>query len=246
MARGRLAEALKEIGWSDGNASVYATLVEQGAMKPADLVAWSGVAQGKIYTVLEELNKRGVVVRIGDRPALYDAQHPRGVLDREFVVFQESKNAAVNEAEEAYEQRHEQAGREAACWTVYGMGGIQVQMYELLAGCKESVRIADRDLRWLGAHADTLAKKAEGVAVELAVPESFSMPDELRAVRAKTRECRDIGTCCLIDDEAVLARFEAPDCALLVRDRNFAAPHVDRFKRCFKAGREVMVPDLDA
>lgn len=246
MARDRLVEALKDIGWSDGNASVYATLVEQGAMKPADLVARSGVAQGKIYTVLEELNKRGVIVKIGDRPALYDAQHPRGVLDNEFMALRESKDAAVDAAEEAYEQRHAQAAREAACWTVYGMGGIQVQMHELLAGCKESVRIADHDLRWLDAHAEMLAKTAERLTVELAVPESTSMPDKPYMGRAETRMCGEIGACCLFDDEVVMARFEAPDCALLVRDRSFAAPHVGRFKKYFEAGKEVRVPDLDA
>lgn len=246
MARDRLVEALKGIGWSEGNASVYATLVEQGVMKPADLAARSGVAQGKIYSVLEELNQRGVIVKIGDRPALYDAQHPRGVLDKEFTTLQASREAAVDAAEEAYEERHAQGARNAACWTVYGMGGIQVQMHELLAGCKESVRIADRDLRWLEAHAEMLAKKAERVTVELAVPESFSMSGESYMGRAKTRACQDIGTCCLIDDEVVMARFEAPDCALLVRDRSFAAPHVERFKRGFEAGKEVRVPDLDS
>lgn len=246
MAQDRLVEALKDIGWSDGNASVYATLVEQGVMKPADLVARSGVAQGKIYTVLDELNKRGAIVKIGDRPALYDAQHPRGVISKEFMALQESKDEAVNTAEEAYEQRHAQVARKTACWTVYGMGGIQVQMHDLLADCKESVRIADRDLRWLDVHAETLAKKAERLTVELAVPESLSAPDKPYMGRAETRMCRDIGTCCLFDDKVVMARFESPDCALLVRDRSFAAPHVGRFKKDFEAGTPVRVPDLDA
>ena len=243
MARDRLVEALKVLGWSDSNASVYGTLVEQGAMKPADLVARSGVAQGKIYAVLEELNKRGAVVKIGDRPALYDAQHPRGVLDNEFMTLQESKNTAVNAAEEAYEQRH--AAREAACWTVYGMGGIRAQVYELLAGCKKSVRIADRDLRWLGAHAEALAKKADKVTVEIAVPEEDALSALSEDYMDKARICRAIGTCCLFDDETVLARFEEPDCALLVRDQIFAAPYADRFKRDFEAGKPVTVHALD-
>ena len=238
-----LLEALKALGWNDGNAAVYGTLVENGAMKPADLVVKAGVAQGKIYTVLDELVTRGVVVKIGDRPAVYDAQHPREVLNKEMAHIQKSKDKAIDAAEEAYERRYDQKTREAACWTVRGMGGIQIQLANLVEGCRSSVKIADRNLRWLLAPDAVLTEKLKGRKVQVAGPaEAGPLLEELCAGGGADAYVRqDVETFCLVDDKVVMVRFESPDCALFVRDGNFARAYVDKFRHYVEAGKKVEV-----
>lgn len=238
-----LLEALKALGWNDGNAAVYGTLVENGAMKPADLVVKAGVAQGKIYTVLDELVTRGVVVKIGDRPAVYDAQHPREVLNKEMAHIQKSKDKAIDAAEEAYERRYDQKTREAACWTVRGMGGIQIQLANLVEGCRSSVKIADRNLRWLLAPDAVLTEKLKGRKVQVAGPaEAGPLLEELCAGGgADAYVWQDVETFCLVDDKVVMVRFESPDCALFVRDGNFARAYVDKFGHYVEAGKKVEV-----
>ena len=238
-----LPEALKALGWNDGKAAVYSTLVENGAMKPADLVVKAGVAQGKIYTVLDELVNRGVVVKIGDRPAVYDAQHPREVLNSELAHIQKSKDKAIDAAEEAYERRYDQKTREAACWTVRGMGGIQIQLASLLEGCKSSVKIADRNLRWLVAPDAVLTEKLSDKKVQVVGPDEArpSLEELCAGGKVEAYECMCDETFCLVDDEVVMVRFESPDCALFVRDRDFARPYVDKFGRYLEEGEKVRV-----
>lgn len=238
-----LLEALKALGWNDGNAAVYSTLVENGAMKPADLVVKAGVAQGKIYTVLDELGQRGVVVKIADRPAVYDAQHPREVLNSELVNIQRTKDKAIDAAEEVYEGRYDQKATEAACWTMRGLGGIQIQLASLVEECRSSVKIADRNLRWLLAPDAVLTEKLKDRKVQVAGPEEAKpLLEELCAGGgADAYVCQGVETFCLVDDKVVMVRFESPDCALFVRDGNFARAYVDKFEHYVEAGKKVEV-----
>lgn len=245
-----LLEALRALGWNDGSAVVYGTLVESGAMKPADLVVKAGVAQGKIYTVLDELVQEGFAVKIGDRPAVYDAQHPRDVLNMAFDRLQKSKDRAIDAAEEAYEHRYDQRAREAACEAVRGMGGIQIQLTSLVNSCATSIRIADRNLRWLVALAGTLGEKAVDRTVQVAGPvEARAVLEELGAggpdgsMKQVEAFCLDgeVEAFCVIDDDTVLVRFESPDCAMCVRDKNFARPYVDKFESYLAKGKKVEV-----
>lgn len=243
-----LDEVLKALKWTDGQASIYSTLVERGAMKPADIVVRAGVAQGKVYTVLEELRDKGAVIKMGSRPALYDAQNPRHVLDAAIRGIDDLKEQAMAAgAEEAYERRYEQTVRREPCWTVHGINGIQVQLAELAEGCKESLKVADEDMGWLGASGrKILNNTAESRAVMVAGTEAFTEALRGLGARVEARVCTGIRRCCLVDDEAVLVRFDRPDCALVVRDRGFAAPYADRFDDVFKEGKRIGVPKIDA
>lgn len=243
-----LDEALKALRWTGGQASVYSTLVERGAMKPADIVVRAGVAQGKIYTVLEELLGKGAVIKTRDRPAMYDAQNPRHVLGREIRGIEDVKERAMAAgAEEAYEKRYDQTVKEAPCWTVHGMNGIHVQLAEMADGCRESLKIADEDLGWLGVPGRKLLNRtAKGRRVMVAGTSAFK--EELGRLGAgiEARVCSFVRPCCLVDDKAVLVRFDKPDCALVVRDAGFAVPFVDGFDKMFERGEAIEGTAIDA
>ena len=64
----QLKEVLKRLKWTEGQTSVYCTLVEKGAMKPADLVIHAGVAQGKIYSVPRRIGHEWCCHQIGRQP----------------------------------------------------------------------------------------------------------------------------------------------------------------------------------
>lgn len=242
-----LDETLKALRWTDGQASVYSTLVKRGAMKPADIVVRAGVAQGKIYTVLEELLGKGAVIKIRGRPAMYDAQNPRHVLGREIRGIEDMKERAMAAgAEEAYEKRYDQTVKRAPCWTVHGMNGIHVQLAEMAGGCRESLKVADEDLGWLGVPGRKLLNKtAEGRRVMVAGTSVFRGELESIGTKVEARVCPIVRPCCLADDEAVLVRFDKPDCALVVRDAGFAAPFVEEFDKMFEKGERVGGTKID-
>ena len=94
----QLKDVLKSLKWTEGQTLVYCTLVEKGAMKPADLVIHAGVAQGKIYSILEELERsKGAVIKFGSRPTKYDAQNPRHVLNKIISDVEQMKESALQQ-----------------------------------------------------------------------------------------------------------------------------------------------------
>lgn len=59
-----MIEQLKQIGFTDGEARVYAAMLRKGSSTVGPLVKESGVAYSKIYEVIERLIKRGLVTFI--------------------------------------------------------------------------------------------------------------------------------------------------------------------------------------
>lgn len=220
---------------------MYCTLVERGAMKPADLVIHAGVAQGKIYSVLEELSMKGAVVKSDGRPTKYDAQNPRYVLDRLLDEVRDLKEKALQHgAEEAYEKRYEQMVRETTCWAVQGISGILVQLHSLAASCSSSLKVSDPDLSWVGSSEHKMFNRIlrEGKALQvLGAPAFRDVLEDLGNNGADVRTSDDTSpSYYLFDRTAVLLRFSRPDCGVVIRDDAFVRCKAGQFDSCFKDG----------
>lgn len=240
---GQLKNILKSLRWTDSQATAYCTLIERGAMKPSDLAIHSNIAQGKVYSVLDDLERnKGAVVKGGSRPTVYKAQHPRHVLAHQIERIGEMRDRALEEAEGAYEGQYERAGGGEVCWTVQGISGVQIQLRRLLDGCK-SLKIADSDLGWATAAVRGIASgdATGGVAIEVVgAPVQAAKLEALRKAGARVRTLGAPGRCCIVDEQAVMIRFAGPDSAIVVRDSAFVAERIDKFDGEFAGGRELV------
>lgn len=243
---GQLKNVLKSLRWTDSQASAYCTLIERGAMKPSDLAIHSDIAQGKVYSVLDDLERnKGAVVKEGGRPTVYKAQHPRHVLAHQIERIGKMKDLALEEAEGAYEGQYERAGREEVCWTVQGISGVQIQLRRLLGECKKSLKIADSDLGWATTAVRGFANEG-GAEIEIVgAPAQSSRLEPLRRAGARVRMHGAPGRCCIVDERVAMIRFAGPDSAIVVRDSEFVAERIDRFDDEFARGDELAGLQVD-
>lgn len=247
----QLKDVLKLLKWTEGQASVYCTLVERGAMKPADLVIHAGVAQGKIYSVLDELSAlKGAVIKLDGRPTKYDAQNPRYVLDRLLGEVGDLKEKALQQgAEEAYEKRYEQMVRETTCWVVQGISGVMVQLHSLVANCNSSLKVTDPDLNWIGSSEHKMFNKLlrEGKALQvLGTPAFKDVLEDLGNNGADVRTSSGVSpSYYLVDETAVLLRFSLPDCGVVIRDGAFVRGKVEQFDSDFEHGGKLEVESIE-
>jgi len=84
---------LKELGFSDYEASVYVALLDLGEATADELSKTSGVPLPRVYTVLDELVRKGFVDVTMGRPKKYFLVDPNEALDR----FLESKRKEIEE-----------------------------------------------------------------------------------------------------------------------------------------------------
>lgn len=241
----QLKKVLKSLKWTEGQASVYCTLVEKGAMKPADLGIHAGVAQGKIYSVLDELSKsKGAVIKLESKPTKYDAQNPRYVLDMLISNVQTQKDEALQQgAEEVYEKRYDQRIRETTCWAVQGISGVQVQLISLAADCSSSLKISDPNLNWTGSPEYSMFNKLlrEGKTLQvLGTPAFEDALVDLISLGACVRIDKRISSSYyLIDEKAALLKFSMPDCGVVIKDREFVRSKVEQFNSDFERGSHI-------
>lgn len=241
----QLKNVLKSLRWTDSQASAYCALIERGAMKPSDLAIHSDIAQGKVYSVLDDLERnKGAVVKEGGRPTVYKAQHPRHVLAHQIERIRAMGDQALEEAEGAYEGQYENAGREEVCWTVQGISGVQIQLRRLLGECKKSLKIADPDLGWATVAVRGFASGGAEIEV-VGAPAQSSRLDALRRAGARVRTHGAPGRCCIVDERVVMIRFAGPDSAIVARDSAFVAERIDRFNDEFARGDELVGLGID-
>lgn len=243
---GQLKNVLKSLRWTDSQASAYCTLIEKGAMKPSDLAIHSDIAQGKVYSVLDDLErKKGAVVKEGGRPTMYRAQHPRHVLAHQIERIGEMRDLALEEAEGAYEGQYERADRKEVCWSVQGISGVQIQLRRLLGECKKSLKIADPDLGWATTAVRGFAIEGGAEIEVVGAPAQLSRLEALRRAGAGVRMSGAPGRCCIVDERVAMVRFTGPDSAIVVRDGAFVAERTGRFDDEFARGDEVAGLQVD-
>lgn len=114
MVDRELLQRLQELGLTEYQSRAYVASVSAGEARPSDLVDDSGVPQGRIYGVIDELEDLGLVeVRSGSQGKVVSAPSPQTVLSdlkrRRIDDLSETISAATSDLE----QLHQQADREA-------------------------------------------------------------------------------------------------------------------------------------
>ncbi|VVB84942.1 Putative HTH-type transcriptional regulator TrmBL2 [uncultured archaeon] len=165
----QLEEVLKGFGWESYEVKAYCTLVKHGASKIKDLSFRSKVPEGKIYSVMSQLEKRGAVIKSGKRPQKYDAQNPRYLLEQEQNQLREKCGLALAGVEQAWELRNEKMEETEKVWQITGISGIFSEIRKLLETNCTSIIISAHDLEWLTSKDIDRIKKciSRGVAINV-------------------------------------------------------------------------------
>lgn len=76
-----LRKSLKDIGFSNGESSVYLASLELGQSKVGRIIKESGISRSKVYDILEKLVKKGTISKIKKNDILfYEALPPESLL----------------------------------------------------------------------------------------------------------------------------------------------------------------------
>ncbi len=211
-------------------------------MKANDLAIHAHVASSKIYAVLQELKTMGAVIELESSPAKYGAQSPRHVLDNLLSEVEGMKDLALKDAEPAFEKN---AGKEFGnfnCWSITGISSIKIQLRQLAKDCKKSLKICDPDLNWIGKSESKFLNKLlrEKKQLEIIGTEPFhDILEDFKNNGAKVRISNLSGAYYIIDDIAVLLRFNTPDSGVTIKDPIFIKEKVGEFNRIFKSAKEI-------
>lgn len=244
----QLRDVLKALKWPDYDTTVYATLVEKGAMSPSDIVYATDVPSGRVYDVLKSLEKRGAIIEIKNKPKVFDAQNPRMVLNSELDELEKRVDKALISAEQSWEKRSiSLANYDESAWTVRGDRGIVTQLREIMQNVDKSLIICDEDINWLGKRDHKIIKKIarSNKKVKILSSPAFSETlEDMNSYGVETRTKENISPYYIIDESLILLKFGNPPSGVVVHNETFVKRILNDFERDFKVAKKVLAKEF--
>ncbi len=240
----QLKEFLKTLGWTVYESSAYCAIVENGPLKANDLAIKAGIPPGRVYEVIMNLVNKGWIKKKGERPSIYDAQNPRLVLHMELEILQKKMAESLQGAEEAWELRTGRIGNaEDKSWTVSGIHGIILEVRNLFANAKSSVKMVDSDISWLTGSDFHKFEDLIKQGIKVSVVSSNASMSELKrfgSVGAQAyASTKQNPSFYIIDNELVLMKLFSPDNGTVVRDTTLAKMFDDKYNEISKNAKLV-------
>lgn len=242
----QLKEFLKTLGWTVYESSAYCAIVESGPLKANNLAIKANIPQGRIYQVIASLADKGWLKKTGTRPAIYDAQNPRRVLEAELDTMQKKMARSLEDAEQAWELRTGRIGdADDKSWTVSGIHGIILEARNLCESAKKSIKIVDSSLNWLNGSDFHRFEDWINGGIKVSVISINSSINELKRLvnagaDAYVTKNEDLSFY-IIDDKVILMKLDSPDSGTIVRDSKLTKMFVDRFNKIIKNTIKVAV-----
>ena len=240
---------LKQLSWTEYESKLYCAVVENGPMKANDLAIKAGIPAGRIYEIIKRLRDKGWLKRTRSRPAIYDAQNPRTVLQVAIDQLQAEMKDPVEKAEEAWEMRQGRIGdADDKSWTVSGIYGIILEFRGLCEGIKKSLKIVDSSLQWLSAKDLDKFKSLINSGVKISIASTDLYKDELAklaniGVNVFIFTNTDVSFS-VFDEEVVMLKFTSPDNGTVVKDKNFGKMFITKFDELIKANKMLRVDQI--
>ena len=172
----RLIEKLVELGLTRNEAKAYVALVELGVAAPLNVATASGVPKAKIYYVLSELERKGIVESHQGKPKLYRAIEPSKALEMLAEKYLEAKREALKLLEAL--ARRERKVDVGALWTIRGRRNILNRIRAVVKSVKYSLAIASTDEVLLTLARDLQQAISRGVNMSMVVYRSDSERSE--------------------------------------------------------------------
>lgn len=210
-----LKDELKDaLGWSQYEATAYATLVKDGPMEASDIALRADIPDSRVYSILSGLEEKGCVLKQGRRPAEYDAQHPRYVIQDEQERFIDQSDEVEAKLANAWEtERDDNVDHTNDSWVLTSASGTVSEIRRLIDGATRSVRFVDTDLRWISRRKDidTLQELGEdGVDIQI-IGASDTALDNVKDLKgAELRYYSDLDKAYyIIDEKHVVMRIHS-------------------------------------
>lgn len=224
----QLQKVLRKLGWPEYEILVYSCLVESGSMKAADIMVKTQIPPGRIYSVLNQLQKKGTIKKGRGRPAIFDAQNPRFVLEKEMNEIEEMCASALAEAEDAWESRFETLDeKREKSWTVMGLGGIVIEMRRMFETTRQKLILVSKDINWMTnkdfTKFDELIIGKGGVVKVVSTESSEDVLQKLTNLGAMTYIGPQVnGYFCISDNRTCFWVTSNPDVGTVIVDENMA------------------------
>ena len=244
-----LQEFLRQLDWTGYESKLYCTVVENGPMKANDLAIKAGIPAGRIYEIIKRLRDKGWLKRAQSRPAIYDAQNPRTVLEIAIEQLQANMKDPLEKAEEAWEMRQGRIGdADDKSWTVSGIYGIILEFRDLYGNIKKSLKIVDSTLQWLSPRDFERFNDLINNGVKISIASTDLHKDKLIkltniGVKTFILTNADVSFS-IFDEEIVMMKFDAPDNGTVVKDRNLGKMFNTKFDEVIRNGKMITVEQI--
>jgi sugar-specific transcriptional regulator TrmB len=192
-----LIKSLNDLGLSNYEASVYASLVLYDNAEAKELIDFLKISKPSVYEALDRLAEMGLAVKRISKPARYSAISP----DMAITLLMDKHRKAAEQALDALrtlEKEKVRTDKEDALWTIYGDTNIEYKIRELFRKAKrqvscmigerylpfiENIKIRDVSLQLMVISDDPgLEKKLKGLfpgkdtAIHVITSEQFKIP----------------------------------------------------------------------
>jgi sugar-specific transcriptional regulator TrmB len=134
-----LINALKNLGLSNHEARVYASLVLFDVAEAKDLVDFLSISKPSIYEYLDHLEEIGLIVKRSSKPAMYSPVPPEIAIDLLMGNHKKAADQALA-ALKKLEKKKIQPEKEDALWTIYGETNIGYKIRDLLGKARSHIQ----------------------------------------------------------------------------------------------------------
>ena len=130
-------EHLKAVGFNESEALAYATLIQGGPMTGYQLAKASGIARPNVYAVIDRLERRGALTRIGVGDGVKYAALP---ADEMLSRLSSGIDAHLSAAQEAFGRMSGEIGQEYI-WNLEGYDTVLARAETIVTDARERLLI---------------------------------------------------------------------------------------------------------
>lgn len=136
-----MIERLKKHNLTEYEAKAYLSLLTLGKSSAREVGEKSGVPQGRIYTVLNNLETQGFVTVQAGSPAYYAAQDPKEV----FASIRESYCNSIDDLIRDLMQFKTESSLYTPFWTIHSERGIQIMAKNIIRDAEKEIIIVTNE-----------------------------------------------------------------------------------------------------
>lgn len=170
-----LLSNLKTLGLSTNAAKVFLALLSHSSSSAGFLCKETGIPDSKIYYVLSELSKRGMIIVQGGTPNIYKPLHPKEAVNNLKQQLVEDLNQKINQADTLADslspmfESVESEEKMGLAYVIRGRRNIIRKMKDLIGAAKEEVVVFISEQDLLDELNSALLKASKLIETKLAV-----------------------------------------------------------------------------
>ncbi len=174
-----LDEQLKELGLSPNEIKVYLLLLNVGSLSAKEISEYSGVPFSKIYIVLRNLERKGWIESIYDRPIKYIARPPAEAVKNAITNMEKRIEEAAEYVSKVLQPIYEEKilPEKPEVWIFHGERNISMKIIDLMSKTREELLLAlHLKLNTLINHYSKLVNRftyPSDIRVRMLIPESL-------------------------------------------------------------------------